>query len=46
MRPTSPDMNSNGMKTAISDTVSEITVKPISLAPFSDASITDSPSSM
>ena len=46
MRPTSPDINSNGMKTAISDTVSEITVKPISLAPFSDASITDSPFSM
>ena len=31
MRPTSPDMNSSGMNTAISDTVSEITVKPISL---------------
>src|SRR4029078_6221502 len=46
MRPTSPDMNSSGMKTAISDTVSEITVKPISLAPFSDASIADSPFSM
>ena len=39
-------MNNSGMKTAISDTVSEITVKPISLAPFSEASITDSPSSM
>ena len=34
MRPTSPVMNSSGMNTAISDTVSEITVKPISLAPF------------
>jgi len=46
MRPTRPDMNSSGMNTAISDTVSEITVNPISLAPFSEASITDSPSSM
>ena len=33
IRPTSPDMNSSGMNTAISDTVSEITVKPISRAP-------------
>ena len=31
MRPTSPVMNSSGMNTAISDSVSEITVKPISL---------------
>src|SRR3954465_7567874 len=46
MRPTRPDMNNSGMNTAISDTVSEITVKPISLAPFNDASMTDSPSSM
>ena len=34
MRPTRPVMNSSGMNTAISDTVSEITVKPISRAPF------------
>ena len=46
MRPTSPDMNSSGMKTAINDTVSEITVKPISLAPRSDACIALSPFSM
>ena len=31
MRPTRPVMNSSGMNTAISDMVSEITVKPISL---------------
>ncbi len=37
MRPTSPVMNSSGMNTAISDMVSEMTVKPISLAPFSAA---------
>ncbi len=46
MRPTSPDMNNSGMKTAINDTVSEITVKPISLAPRSAASIAVSPFSM
>ncbi len=46
MRPTSPDMNNKGMKTAINDTVSEITVKPISLAPRSAASIALSPFSM
>ena len=39
MRPTRPDMNSSGMNTAISDMVSEITVKPISRAPLSAASI-------
>ena len=39
MRPTSPVMNSSGMNTAISDIVSEITVKPISRAPLSAASI-------
>ncbi len=39
-------MNSSGMNTAISDTVSEITVKPISLAPRSEACIALSPSSM
>jgi hypothetical protein len=37
MRPTRPVMNRSGMKTAISETVSEITVKPISLAPRSAA---------
>ena len=46
MRPTKPVMNSSGMKTAISETVSEITVKPISLAPRSAASNGSSPSSM
>ena len=39
-------MNSSGMNTAISDTVSEITVKPISRAPRSAASSGDSPSSI
>ncbi len=39
MRPTSPVMNSSGMNTAISDSVSEITVKPISRAPRNAASI-------
>ena len=37
MRPTTPVMNSSGMNTAISDTVSETTVKPISRAPSSAA---------
>ena len=46
MRPTSPVMNSSGMNTAISDNVSEMTVKPISRAPFSAASSGFSPSSM
>ena len=46
MRPTSPVMNSSGMKTAISDSVSEMTVKPISLAPRNAACIGPSPSSM
>ena len=39
-------MNSSGMNTAISDTVSEITVKPISRAPLSAAASGASPSSM
>ena len=43
MRPTMPVMNSSGMNTAMSDTVSEITVKPISRAPFSAAWIGSSP---
>src|SRR5258707_1388083 len=46
MRPTRPVMNSSGMNTAISETVSEITVKPISLAPRNAASNGSSPSSM
>ena len=46
MRPTRPVMNSSGMKTAISDIVSEITVKPISRAPRNAASSGDSPSSI
>ena len=46
MRPTRPVMNNSGMKTAISETVSEITVKPISLAPRSAASNGSSPFSM
>ena len=37
MRPTSPVMNSSGMNTAISETVSEMMVKPISRAPRSAA---------
>ena len=37
MRPTRPVMNSSGMNTAISDSVSEMTVKPISRAPSSAA---------
>ncbi len=39
-------MNSSGMNTAISERVSEITVKPISLAPRSAASNGSSPFSM
>ncbi len=39
-------MNNSGMKTAISDMVSEITVKPISRAPAKAACIGLSPSSM
>ena len=46
MRPTRPVMNNSGMNTAISDIVSEITVKPISLAPRSAAFNGGSPSSM
>ena len=33
-RPTTPVMNSSGMNTAISDTVSEMMVKPICAAPL------------
>ncbi len=46
MRPTRPVMNNSGMNTATSDMVSEITVKPISLAPRSAASSGLSPFSM
>ena len=46
MRPTRPVMNSSGMNTAISDSVSEMMVKPISLAPLSAAWNGLSPSSM
>ena len=37
-RPTTSPMNSSGISTAISDTVSEMMVKPICAAPFSAAS--------
>ncbi len=37
-RPTSPPMNSSGMKTAMSDTLIDRTVKPTSRAPASAAS--------
>ena len=37
MRPTMPVMNSSGMNTAMSETVSDTTVKPISRAPSSAA---------
>ena len=46
MRPTRPVMNNSGMNTATSDMVSEITVKPISLAPRSAARNGLSPFSM
>src|ERR1700745_1436680 len=46
MRPTRPVMNSSGMNTAVRETVSEITVKPISLAPRSAAWNGSSPFSM
>jgi hypothetical protein len=46
MRPTIPVMNKSGMNTAIRESVSEITVKPISRAPSSAASNGPSPSSM
>jgi len=46
MRPTRPVMNSSGMNTAISDKVSEMMVKPISLAPLSAAWSGLSPSSI
>jgi hypothetical protein len=45
-RPTTSPMKSSGMSTAISDTVSEMMVNPISVAPRIAASIGGSPSSM
>ena len=44
-RPTTSPMNRSGISTAISDTVSEMMVKPISAEPFSAASSGASPSS-
>jgi len=45
-RPTTPPMKSSGINTAISDTVSDIMVKPICSAPLSAASMGESPASM
>ncbi len=45
-RPTTSPMNNSGISTAISDTVSDMIVKPICSAPFSDACSGDSPASM
>ena len=45
-RPTMPVINSSGMKTAISDTLSEMTVNPICFAPLSAASNGGSPISI
>ena len=45
-RPTISPMNKSGINTAISDTVSEMMVKPICDAPLSAAAIGASPSSM
>ena len=44
--PTTSPMNSSGISTAISDTVSEMMVKPICRAPLSAAWNGGSPSSM
>ncbi len=44
-RPTTSVMNSSGINTAISETVSEMIVNPIWPAPFSAASIGESPAS-
>ena len=44
-RPTTSPINSNGMSTAISETVSDTMVKPIWPAPVSAASIGSMPSS-
>ncbi|MNM79949.1 hypothetical protein D3C81_918970 [compost metagenome] len=40
-RPTMPPMNSSGMNAAISEKLMDITVKPISAAPFKAASSFD-----
>src|SRR3984957_12305575 len=45
-RPTMPVMNSSGMKTAMSEMLSEMTVNPICFAPLSAASMGGSPASM
>ena len=45
-RPTMSAMNSSGISTAISETVSETMVKPISADPLSAASMAESPISM
>ncbi|MNT14963.1 hypothetical protein D3C72_1499910 [compost metagenome] len=45
-RPTISPMNRSGISTAMSDTVSEMMVKPICDAPLSAAAIGVSPSSM
>ncbi len=45
-RPTTSLMNSSGMSTAISETVSDMMVKPICSLPLRAASIGPSPSSM
>ena len=44
--PTTSPMNSSGISTAISDTVSDMIVKPISPEPFSAASSGSMPCSM
>ena len=46
IRPTTPPMNSTGMKTATSDSVIETIVKPTSLEPLNAASMGFSPASM
>ena len=45
-RPTTPPMNSTGMKTAASESVIDMMVKPISRAPVRAASMRGMPSSM
>ena len=45
-RPTTSPMNSSGISTATSDTVSEMIVKPICSAPFTAASSGFAPRSM
>ena len=45
-RPTTSGMNNSGISTAISETVSEMIVKPICAEPFSAASSGGSPASI